>query len=76
MAGAISAVCLMLFVEGRRDGFRSGELLAISLAWCMPMLLVLLSEQTRGLALAVLAGLFLLLLRRSNMAQPHLPAPA
>ena len=73
---AISAVCLMLLIEGRRDGFRSGELLAISLAWCMPMLLVLLSARMQGLALAVLAGLFLLLLRRSNMAQPHLPAPA
>ncbi len=63
---AISAVCLMLLAEGLGSGFRSGELLAIATAWCTPLIMVLPQIHANWLGLAMIAGLFIVLLRRSS----------
>lgn len=70
---AVTAACLMLLIEGRRSGFRRGELPAIACAWCVPLLLVLPQVRSSVLGVAVLAGLFVVMEQR---ARAHTAQPA
>jgi len=63
---AISAVCLMLLVEGQVRGLRATDLLAIACGWCVPLLLALPHVHASGSGLLVLAGLFAVIARRIN----------
>jgi hypothetical protein len=75
----VSAACLMLFNEGQRTSFRDGELLVITAAWCLPLLVFVASGQAGTVAPIVLCALFVLLLRRglvSGSAPPLQPYTA
>ena len=68
---AVSAVCLLLYTEGRRGRFRPGELLTAAAAWCMPALLVFYTRASI-IGLALLLALLLLALRRAGFQNPGL----
>ena len=72
----ISAVCLMMIAQGNRSGFLDGELLLAATAWCLPLLLMVLGGGNPVLALSVLVGLLVLILRRMKWqkAQDSVPA--
>jgi alpha-1,2-mannosyltransferase len=66
----ISSVCLLLVSAGRRDGFRDGELLITTFAWCLPLILFT-SNQRAGMAgLVILALLLVMALRRAWQPSP------
>lgn len=66
----VSTVCLMLLALGDRSGFLGGELFMVAAAWCLPLLLVLSGGGTSALALSVLVGLLILILRRIAHGPP------
>ena len=75
----VSAACLMLFNEGRRTGFRNGELLAIAAAWCLPLLVFVAAGRAGTVAPIVLGAFFVIMLRRclqSGSASPPQPSGA
>jgi len=72
----VSAVCLMMIVQGNRSGFLDGELLLAAMAWCLPLLLTVLGGGNPALALSVLIGLLALILRRTELQKAQHPASA
>ena len=67
----VSTVCLMMIMQGNRDGFLDGELLLVAVAWCLPLLLIITGGENPALALSVLVGLLALILRRLKERTPR-----